>query len=77
MKFSVGRIFRTVVQTLGGGESRLLSSAGRNGVDVEFIVALAHEGQGLSIRRPAMPVRRRIFRDPPGSAAANRHDIDE
>ena len=78
MIISVGRILRAVVQALGGGETCFRSSAARrDGVDVKFIVALADERQRLSIRRPAVPVRRRIFRDAPGSATANRHDIDQ
>src|SRR6185437_3016911 len=70
-EISIRRIFRTVVQTLGSGQTRFFAPGDRDGVDVKVIVALADERQGFSIRRPAMPVRRRVLRDAPGSTAAN------
>jgi len=43
--------------------------------DVEVAIALAHEGERLSIRRPAVPVRRRILRDAARRAAGDWRDV--
>src|ERR1700722_5996057 len=56
--FPTWRILRSVVQSLGGGQSHLVAARRRNRVDIEIAVALSHERQRLPIRRPAVPVRR-------------------
>src|SRR5713101_7535302 len=54
---AVRRVFRAIVQSLGGRQLFLFAARRRNGVDVELTIPLADESQRLSVRRPAMPVR--------------------
>src|SRR5207247_6694380 len=67
----VGRIFRTIVQSLGGRQLLLLAACRGNRVDIEIAVPLADERKCLSIRRPAMPIRRRLLRDASRRAATH------
>src|SRR5437899_12271549 len=69
----VRRIIGTVIQSLGGGQPRLFSARCRNRIAVELAVSLTNERQCLPIRRPSMPVGRRLLRDPPRSSSRDRH----
>src|SRR5256885_11517533 len=73
----VGRIFRTIVQSLGGRQLLLLAACRGNRVDIEIAVPLADERKCLSIRRPAMPIRRRLLRDASRRAAAERQNVNK
>src|SRR6266403_4531003 len=75
--FPVRRIFRAIIEALGLRQLRLFAACGRNRVDIELLIPLTNESQRLSVRRPPMPVRRRLLRDAPWRPAADGHDIDE
>src|SRR5439155_2017147 len=68
---------RTIVQPLGGRQLLLLAARRGNRVDIEIAVPLADERKGLSIRRPAMPIRRGLLRNAPRRAAADRHNVNK
>src|SRR5580658_407997 len=42
-EFTVRRIFRAVVQSLSGSQSRLISASHRNRIDIEVAVPLPHK----------------------------------
>src|SRR2546428_13851820 len=69
--FPVGRVFRTVIKAFGCSQSGLFAASCGYRVDVELAVALANECEGCSVRRPTMPIRRRLLRD-----AARRSAVD-
>lgn len=48
-----------------------------NGIDVEVAIALADEGEGFSVRGPAVQIRRRMLGDAARSAASEGKDVDE
>src|SRR5258708_6772777 len=58
---SIGRVFRPIIQSLGGSKSRLLAAGSRNRVDIEIAIPLADERQRLPVPRPPMPVPRRFL----------------
>src|SRR6266566_4433969 len=74
---AVGRILGTIVETHRGGEACFFSARDWNCVDVEFTVALTDKGEGLAIRRPTMPIRRRIFGYAARLASGDRDDVNE
>src|SRR5580700_515712 len=74
--FSVGRIFRAVVEAFRGRQPRLVAARDRNTVDVELTAALANEREPGAVGRPTVPIRRKILGDAPGRAATNWHDVN-
>ena len=75
--FSVRRIFRAVIQPFGGRQPRFFAARNRDGVDIEIVVALPHERQGLAVRRPPMPVRRGSRSDAARRSSLDRHDVND
>jgi len=47
---SIGRIFGAVIEALCGGKPFFFASLRRDGVNIEFTVALADESESLSVR---------------------------
>ncbi len=75
-KFSVRRIIRAVIQTGRGGQTGFFAAGDGNGVNVELAIALAAEGQRLAIRRPAVPIRRRVDCNFARGASRYRNDFN-
>src|SRR5579864_4643175 len=59
--FAIGGVLRAIVEAFGSGQPSFFPARHRNCIDVKIAVALADEGQCLSVRRPAMPVGGSIF----------------
>ena len=75
--FAVRRIFGTVIQSLGRGETDLFATGCGDCIDIKFAVALADEGERLAVGRPTMPVRRRLLRDPAWRSTSDGDDVNE
>ena len=46
---TIGRVFGAIVEAFGSCEARLITAGNRDCVDVEIAIALADEGEGLTI----------------------------
>ncbi len=75
-ELAVRRIFGAVIQSRCGGEADFLPAGYRNRIDIEVAVALPRKRDRLSIRRPSMPVRRRVLGNLPRRSASERRDKD-
>src|SRR5260370_7742854 len=62
--FAVGRVFRPIIQSLGGSKSRLLAAGSWNRVDIEIAIPLADEPPCFPFRRPTFPLPTSFSRDP-------------
>src|SRR5262245_6064572 len=74
--FTVGRILRAVVEAGRGGEALFATAGCGDGVDVELAVALGTIRQRLAVRRPAVPIGRREWRDFARLAAGDWQNVD-
>jgi hypothetical protein len=77
---AVGGIFWSVIEAGGGSEAGFFAAGDGKGIDVEVVnsvlQALAGEGDGFAVGRPAVPVRRAVRGDLAGSAAGDGNDVD-
>ena len=62
--FPVRRIIRAVVQTGRGGQACFPAAVNGNRVNVELTVSFGAISERFAIRRPAVPIRWRLRRDP-------------
>ena len=69
---AVGRVLGAVVESGSSGQAGFLAACSGDGVYVEVVAALAGKGQGLSVRRPAVPVGGRVGGDEAGRSAGRR-----
>src|SRR6185295_14220403 len=60
--FPVRTIFRPIVQPICGGQSFFITASHRYRVYVIVTIARSAVGEGLSVRTPAVPVRRHELR---------------
>src|SRR3954471_6388620 len=73
----VRRIFWPVIEALRGRQPSFLPARRRNRKNIEVAISLAHKRQHLSVRRPAVPVRRATLRHSARSSAGNRKKINQ
>src|SRR4051812_40803607 len=74
---SIRRVIGAIIQARRSGEAALVTARNGYGVDIEFTVALTAVGHGLSVGRPAMPVRWPQWRDLARLASCDREQINQ